>query len=92
MNSREWYELVESQKMLRAQERDHIEKRLPALRAQLAKAEGDLANMREADRIADEKYGEKSEQGKENKRKLDAWRGFLKMENDEVPQFPEKKI
>ncbi|PPJ56219.1 hypothetical protein CBER1_09383 [Cercospora berteroae] len=87
--SRSWYTTGQAHKSLREAERARLRKEIPRLEAELKKCKEEMQQMDEADRDWDGKYGIRCEQGEWDKMKLEKFRGYLRMDHDEVPDLRE---
>ncbi|WPA95697.1 uncharacterized protein RHO25_000300 [Cercospora beticola] len=87
--SRSWYTTGQAHKSLREAERARLRKEIPRLEAELKKCREELKQMDEADRDWDGKYGVRCEQGEWDAMKLEKYRGYLRMDHDEVPDLRE---
>ncbi|KAF2209718.1 hypothetical protein CERZMDRAFT_100124 [Cercospora zeae-maydis SCOH1-5] len=85
--SRAWHSTSVAHKTLRAMERARIQKQIPKLEAELKKCQEELQIMAKADEDWERKFGLRCEQGEWDTMKLDKFRGFLRLEHDEVPDL-----
>ncbi|KAM3418302.1 hypothetical protein BST61_g4302 [Cercospora zeina] len=86
-SSRAWYSTSKAHKSLRSTECGRIHKEIPKIEAQLRKYKEELEVMEKADREWDRNFGSKCEQGEWDAMKLEKFRGFLRLEHDEVPDL-----
>lgn len=82
--SRSWYTTGQAHKSLREAERARLRKEIPKLEAELKKCKEEMEQMDEADRDWDGKYGVRCEQGEWDAMKLEKYRGYLRMDHEEV--------
>ncbi|GIZ40943.1 hypothetical protein CKM354_000426300 [Cercospora kikuchii] len=87
--SRSWFTTSQAHKSLREAERARLRKEIPRLGAELEKCREEMEQMNEADRDWEVKYGTRCEQGEWDAVKLEKYRGYLRMDHDEVPDLRE---